>query len=72
MRGNSPTFWIFLRYRNRLVLSPKQIYPWYLSEPYTRDGKRSIDQFIVDAEGNGYILPANHEIDQWGVIPWKK
>jgi hypothetical protein len=29
-------------------------------------------RYFYDAEGNGYILPANHEIDQWGVIPWKK
>ena len=58
--------------KNAIRIANIHSHPWYLSEPYTRDGKRSIDQFIVDAEGNGYILPANHEINQWGGIPWKK
>ena len=45
-------------------------HPWELSQPFSKDGKSSTDQFVVDNVGNAYLLEANKAIDEWSKIKW--
>ena len=45
-------------------------HPWELSQPFSKDGKSSTDQFVVDNVGNAYLLEANKPIDEWRRIKW--